>query len=514
MPLAISADFPLGFYQGRDASGSPEKYPDFARVFSSLLGGAYSLERNEGRDTSKGLLDIDAQVFNWFESAAPDAVRLPVSILSKTGAITFRNHGLIDSGTDRSRQSDPASIASFLDGPCVWYWQDTPSEAVFERMMAILTEVPYLGEAVSPVLLRAGEIDVIPDDVLYRTNPSFDAKPMYVPSPGRVAELDTYHASLRPKKIKDKLKGKEDEVTTAPPRVCIGTAYYKEKAAPAPTGCAPWRTGLLLRLEDGVRIPHEQRCMWTTCLHRALVRVLGDALPKSMKKVQKDMLPLANCLAIQVVSPDMPVRSEYASLTSDMLVVMIPTDAPQDDETNIAAALEQIPTLYLGKLGSVRLSFDGEVADLSRFWQPVQDGFKRWFETVPVFLPEGRPPSRKKESGSQWMLSDDVRIAIGHVWRNRFAVKETGDKGRIELSRAVEASGIAVTNCRLVPSSSPANYAHKINPGSPLVCSRAFIDLSPLDCDEALVAIGQSRHFGGGLLVPVDVPSVSDSTQK
>ena len=53
-----------------------------------------------------------------------------------------------------------------------------------------------------------------------------------------------------------------------------------------------------------------------------------------------------------------------------------------------------------------------------------------------------------------------------------------------------------------------ASYAHHTNASNVLRAMNAMIAISDegdsLDC--AALAIGQSRHLGGGLLVPYDVP--------
>ncbi len=37
MAFAISAYFPLGFYQGSDSGGRPEEFPSLCRLYSALV---------------------------------------------------------------------------------------------------------------------------------------------------------------------------------------------------------------------------------------------------------------------------------------------------------------------------------------------------------------------------------------------------------------------------------------------------------------------------------------------
>ena len=41
MAFAISAYFPLGFYQGSDSGGRPEEFPSLCRLYSALVSVAY-----------------------------------------------------------------------------------------------------------------------------------------------------------------------------------------------------------------------------------------------------------------------------------------------------------------------------------------------------------------------------------------------------------------------------------------------------------------------------------------
>ena len=50
-------------------------------------------------------------------------------------------------------------------------------------------------------------------------------------------------------------------------------------------------------------------------------------------------------------------------------------------------------------------------------------------------------------------------------------------------------------------------YAHKVNEHAVVRPYRAVLRLSGVAGDRVVQAIGQSRHLGGGLLVPRDVPA-------
>jgi CRISPR-associated protein Csb2 len=60
--------------------------------------------------------------------------------------------------------------------------------------------------------------------------------------------------------------------------------------------------------------------------------------------------------------------------------------------------------------------------------------------------------------------------------------------------------------------SSVDRYVHKVNEHAVVRPYRAVLSLGGLAGDRVVQAIGQSRHLGGGLLVPRDV-RVADSGQ-
>jgi CRISPR-associated protein Csb2 len=74
------------------------------------------------------------------------------------------------------------------------------------------------------------------------------------------------------------------------------------------------------------------------------------------------------------------------------------------------------------------------------------------------------------------------------------------------LATGVRAGGFAVASAVPVRDGDLSRFVHKIPEGLPLRPYRALIDLAGLAPPCGLMAIGQARHLGNGLLVPVDVP--------
>lgn len=517
MPYRIKAYFPLGFYQGKGIQGGLEELPTPARLHAALIAGAYNLEHLEGLFSSN-LSSLDQSVFDWLEACPPDAVLAPHCMAEEGNAIAHRNTGLIRPNKKTKKKDDasfkavPASSRCFLDGPISWFWVDAPSDEIRNRIDQIVQEVPYLGEAVCPVIIGASIIEEIPQNTLHRCAPSFDAIGLAIAQPGRhQAWEQSYKKAQEPIK-QDAAVANEEEKLAEYPRAGLGTAYYEDQAAACSESAAnvPWIHGYMLQISDcsGKRLSQEDYVEWAVCLHRAIVKQFGDALPKCLQRMSPDGHSLANGVAIQILSDAFPIADEYA-IGGDAFIVMIPRGAAYE-ERRVLEALKHVRHLYSRSLGKRKIDvmLTGERIDLSRFWKPVPEGFHRIFQPVPLFIPDTRPPSKRKPDGGRWTMDDDARVAIGHVWRDMpsFVIDESGDAGRIALSKQVDKAGVQVFGGRIVPTGNIRSYVHKTPRGSMLIGGQACIDLDAIGCNECLTAIGQTRHLGGGLLIPTDFP--------
>lgn len=75
MAFAISAYFPLGFYQGSDSGSKPESYPSLNRLYSALVSAAYLTFGFEKVDAEYGLTDEQIHdALNWFEDNPPQEI--------------------------------------------------------------------------------------------------------------------------------------------------------------------------------------------------------------------------------------------------------------------------------------------------------------------------------------------------------------------------------------------------------------------------------------------------------
>lgn len=506
MSLEVRADFLFGWYQGHSRAGELEDVPSLERLHAALLAGACSLERQEGKHPDEGIDSLDKDLFAWLEAHSPDAILLPEAMPQQSRAVAFRNKGGLKKGADAPKKECVASARSFLDGAICWYWDSMPTDAIIRRLGDIANEVPYLGESESCVIISVTEVRGIPQSALRACPPSFDARTFFAPDKGFTDELVRFFSQRQRKVKRDKTSKNEGEQSLQFDFSCLRNVYYARGDKEEQLAPVPWQHGYALKVL-GRRIVREDYVAVSVCLHRALVSMFGDDLPKALRYAH--LKPLANGLGIQVISANAPSNCLSSDDGMDSLLVMLPYGTSAEDEQLIANGLSRITRLYGKRMGSIDVAFTGERLDLNAFWDPAPQGVKRIFATEPLFIPDSRPPSRVKNNGIRWTVDDDARIAFGHVWRDLgFAMKSKGDQGRIDLSNAVSQSGIAVGGGRVVPTGNIRNYVHHTNRGAFLVAEWALVDMAALDHDRCLCAIGQTRHVGGGLLVPVDIPGL------
>ena len=166
MAFAISAFFPLGFYQGSDSGGRPESYPSPSRLYSALVSAAYLTFGFETPNADCGLTDEQIHAaLDWLEGNPPQEILFPRVISAGNKAVAYRNKGNVQ---DRKKPKDKKSPAAayiataYKQHPesgmvLTWVWHENPSSEIARTLSSLCGEVPYLGEACSVVELRTHE---------------------------------------------------------------------------------------------------------------------------------------------------------------------------------------------------------------------------------------------------------------------------------------------------------------------------------------------------------------------
>lgn len=512
MAFAIVADWPLGTYRGAGPDGTPERIPSVARLHSALLCAAGFGPRavSVGPD-SLDLADADAVALRWLEENPPDSVRLPalqVNVKNVKKAIAYRDDGTFTKPQKSTmlttkKLGKAPDEATAVDGQFVWIWRQDPPDLVRTVLEQLCPDVPYLGTTESPVRLTT----VIGDDFggTHDLNPKADlftvgAEGLDRPVKGRVSELSGAYRSANgkpPSAAGDKCKTDESSHSAVPLRTAVETAWYSPQVAV--TADVPWPQ--VITIPMSAPIPERERVSWAVAVHRALIKLIGEGAPAMITGSYPDGVRRpANRIALHMLDADLALGGGRPSL-----LVLVPGDADAADLAVLQQAVTDLSTLRGPRGDSRKLApADTRVLDGSLFWPAPRPGMIRLWRTTPAAVPETRG-SRNAE----WNFANAALLSMGFVWKDHRSrvpkISGRGDAYHRLLAAAVSETGVAVLHTRAVRTTDADKYVHKINEHAVVRPYRACLSLGNLAGSQTILAIGQSRHLGGGLLVPFDV---------
>ena len=525
MGIAVHAGFPLGYYQGRTAAGVPEEWPSPLRLFSAFVDAVYALlpdAENLGV-TAVSLMEA----LKWFEGRAPDGLALPECRLSSPGPRAYRELGIVSTANKQTRpgkkSSVPARRISALGGDVVYWWDEQPPESLHRPLDLICAEVPYLGERDSVVSIWKSITDHSPSLTHYRTQRSFSStkrsRILHYAGTGR---LEGLHRAFRlategkaPTASQDHWKTIESEIV--PENVTEGaeSAIY---APPRPVSSSPWDAAFVIEIRrygadtgkavaGGWSPKEEERVAWSVALHRALVKQIGWDVPQVVTGKYADGLAdrPANNLMIQILptewSPLMHGESSGA-----FFVVALPHGTRLDEVAAVARALGSMSVIYAGRLGKLAVGSIRRIS-ASDFWKPPAPGFERWWMPYPLAMTETRPQGRRDGGGVRWGITEALALAVGFVWRDSLPEPPVSAPTRYwHTVEQVKDLGLQIRHTSRVVDRDLSRYVHRRRPDSLLTGVGGLLQLGELGSDTQLAAIGQSRHLGTGLLLPVDYP--------
>jgi CRISPR-associated protein Csb2 len=507
MSFGIIATFPLGTYTGHRRDRSADRFPDAARLHAALLnaagqGSAAVLDRNELRPSDQAI-----GALKWVEENPPTGIRLPriVPVAARTST-AYRAEGVIRKEGRRwvdKKVTRPISDGIAVDGPFGWCWDTEMPPNVKDTLTELCADVSCLGEATSPVVLEVGEVE--PTDVLRPGATAFEAagRRVRASAPGRVEALIQAHQAARPAKhpsaSDDRHKTTEEAIPSPVESRGLTELRYVSPEPAAPV--APWHQVILL--EVGTPIAHDERVGWCIALHRAIISRIGlGAPPLITGKYGRGVPAPANRLAIQYL--DHSLIAVHGARTP-AFALLIPRDADAEDLLVLHKAVAGLTNLK-SRFGQRRIEFNGLGIDATEFWGSPAPAHRRLWLTHPVSIPETRP-QRGDKNRPVWTLDDAALLSLGFVWRDEMGAPSNGSSKYHDLVARVKGRGAKVLSARLIPTRDAAKYVHKLPEGVVAQPYRATIDLGSLTSPRTLVAMGQTRHLGGGLLVPVDVPT-------
>lgn len=507
--VALTARFPLGVYHGHGADGSPDQWPSPARLFSALVAAAWT-----GADApGDGTLNEGARrLLSWLEENPPTGLRLPPSmpvVMGTRQRIAYRDAGTLDKSRPKKA---PKAISDgvAVGGEIAWIWESMPQE-VQDALARLCADVPHLGEADSLVVL-----EVVPEvEATWRLDARATAFTsgglrLPVPAPGRAQALAVFYAQTRPARMpttsKDRYRANEELIVFPTPMDCLRSALYSPVGAedgPGGEG-SPWGDALIFLADDGTgrELAPSRRVDWCVAFHRALVARIGDGAPAVVtgRYPQGRSVP-ANRLAIQYAPSSVLARSVVpgADGAPGAFLIMLPAGLGADETAVILAALEGMSQVR-SRWGVARLRRPDEIIRADDFWQSPPSGTTRLWSPTPAAVPE------VVRQRGEWSFDSAILLSLGFVWRDVLEPVERGTKGYRDLVAQVRGRGASVMWYRRL-TSDPAGYAHRMPLGMVAQPYRALLDAGDLLPERSLVAVGQSRHLGGGLLVPADLPS-------
>lgn len=501
--FAVIAELPLGAYRARTPGGALDPVPSPTRLHAALLCAAASGPRAELVADELRPADQDLTALRWMEQHPPDGVRLPRTAEVMTRVYGYRREGTLvkeggDAGPKDKVVARPVVGLVAVAGPFAWTWEEPPPSEVRDALSLLCGDVAHLGNAETPVRLRVGEATPTHrravDADLFTTPPGLDVD---VPAAGRSsALLEAYRGTRRrPSKAADKY------ATSEAPRSADyvfearqAARYLSLEPADEPDG--PWSTVLLA----GFGRPHDKQPKdadhvgWATAVHRALISLIGDGAPAVLTGTYEPGAPRpANRVALQLLASDV-VKAAHIDHDGPVLAALLPTGAGGAESAVVIDAFARLRLVTWGKAVRTLAPLPPRSARL--FW-PASSGDV--FDVRPAAVPDTRP------LGRDWTIGDAVALSLGFVLRDRPDLRGTGrgDARHRDTARRVQQAGLRVHDARRVVTGDLGRYVHRIHEGRVVQPYWATVSLGGLLDERTLVCLGQSRHLGGGLLVPV-----------
>ena len=509
MAFTITAELPLGTYRGASADGRRERIPSVARLYSALLCAAgFGPRAAQRSDDLMGPCEADEIALRWLEDNPPDAVSVPALEVNGGGAVAYRDDGTIKQAKgaiSMKKLRKDADVSVAVDGPFSWTWYEPPPPAVVAALEALCPDVPCLGTTESPARLTTSrDAGNAATHVLDRDAGLFSAgsgEDVEVPLAGRLAELGAAHQAVThaiPPAAKDRYKTDEASRAAVPPRRAVALVRYTPAAAPPSD--VPWPQVLLLPL--GRRVDEPDRVRLAVVAHRALISAIGEGAPPLVTGVYPDQRGTsrpANRLAIQVLNEDMPVDLAGAPAA---LALLVPRAAEATDLDALAAGVAALRVVRGAGGRRYEVTDSPRAMQGAEFWRARPPGTLRLWRTAPPAVPD----TRGVKDGP-WTFAHAAMLSLGFVWRDQLPeLRGRGDVRQRAIVDVVNDAGVVVVRAAALRESDVRPYVHKVNPHAVIRPYRAELWLGDLCSERTIQALGQTRHLGGGLLVPADLP--------
>ena len=501
--FAVIAQLPLGAYRARTPGGHLDPVPSPVRLHAALLCAAATGPRARDEGGALHPSETDLGTLQWLEQHPPDGVALPRTVEVRTSVYGYRREGTLV--TEGGRLPFDKVVSRSLvglvavDGAFAWTWREPPPAQVQDSLAALCGDVAHLGNADTPVRLRVGEASPTHrrdlDADLFASAPGLDVD---VADVGRTSALRAAHAvSRKPVSASKDAWSPSGDVARSAGFVETGrTPARYLSLADDDEPDAPWSTVLLAGFGGAADVPRgDAHVRWATAVHRALICLVGDGAPAVLTGNYLDGVPRpANRVAVQLLAPE-AVRAAGIAHHGAVLAVLLPTGGSGVDLATVTKAFTRLRRVNWGR--GVRTLSDLPARSARAFWPAT--GTRRMFEVRPAAVPDTRPLDR------DWTIADALALSLGMVLRDRpdLAGQGGGKHRHRDTAARVRRAGLEVHAVERVMEGDLSRYVHRTDPSRVVQPYRARLSLGGLLDDRSLVCVGQSRHLGGGLLVPV-----------
>ncbi|MEZ5213026.1 type I-U CRISPR-associated protein Csb2 [Gordonia sp. (in: high G+C Gram-positive bacteria)] len=511
--IGIRAAFPQGVYRGHTTGNRHDSLPSPLRLHSALVAAAGNGSTAIVKHGALTRTESAQRALEWLEDNPPDYVELPDwdSAVSDERAFAYMDEGVLNvSKSEPSRRKSERFVvdSTALDGPIGWGWESIPDD-VAATLDELCADVPCLGETESPAVLEVREIEPT-----HRRAPSESpfapvAIRLAIPVAGRLEELDALYVKAQPAKVPTAAADRWTATEQPKPsrlthNQSVSLGYNRIGSRIDDVTAAPWDH--VIHIAVDADIDPADRVQWAVVMHHALVAALGrDANSAITGRYPEGAERPANRVAIQYLDEATMQLSNHATWGSGFALLV--TD---DALTEVAPVIDVVKRLYRGQAGEIRLG-RRSLLPAGDFWKrPAAGAVRVW--CAGAVVPETR--RQKPSSGRRWTLRDSALLSVGFVYRDRLgpAPEGTASERYRTIVERVETTGATVVQASPIPDSEVARYVHKLPQGVVAQPYRLEITPGTLIDDTGLIAVGQSRHLGGGLLIPQDLaPAVAEA---
>ena len=377
-------------------------------------------------------------------------------------------------------------------------WKQVPDD-IANTLEQLCDDVPYLGESTSVAVLAPGDVNPNLNLDLQGSPLESGGTMLRVPAIGRTNALLEMYRNNNPTVENDKPKEEEKPENLPVTHECLTQVKYSTPEPEYPE--VPWSRALLLEIE-GEELSPEEHVALCVALHRAIIAGIGYGASSFFTgKYPRGAEVPANRLAFHYIPAH---YIQHLGIKNSVIAIMIPENTSPEDLIQLGRSLNAVPYLWGRTFGKRKVYFGGQIINAHEFWPAVQPGYRRLWKPLTAIVPETRPV-KKRDGGPRWTLADSGLLSIAYVWRDKFNTAARGEQRYLELrSQVEEQSDAQVYHARTIHTR-PTAYVHKVPQNVMPQPWHGVLSLGNLTNDRTIIALGQSRHLGAGLLVPYDV---------